>query len=233
MVVSIITPIEYPEFGTRTVRFCYSEFLDNENYREYHKLRSSKTALILDYSPTLPRITTSFEDHLRGIEVVNPSVVILPSVDFSYERTIKWSKYFSSRIVTKVKKAGVLQGYDLDTLDICYRELKQFSDLICLPSPLEKLGRREEIVRDLNITTPYFYLEVFENPYEEIPPPSATGIFTSYPIRLAADLREIDEYEGTPPALDYRIKRGRLMEDLVMRNIKDYMDILSRGRKQC
>ena len=73
-------------------------------------------------------------------------------------------------------------------------------------------------------------MEVHSDPYEEIPPSSSIGICTSYPVRLAADLRRLSEYSPTPPPLD--LLRDSLVEELVKKNIREYVEVVSSGRNQ-
>lgn len=233
MNIGIIAPIEYLEFSTTNFHICYSDLLSSKTYLDFYKAKSKskKNTVILDLSPDLPRLKINNARLLEGLDIIKPTYIVLPSVDFSWERTVNLSNSFVDTYddILSPKTIGVLQGVDLDSLAKCYSGLKDISDIIGLGSSLERLARREEIVRDLKITKPTIYLEVLSDPFEELPCTNCLGVCTSFPVRLAQDLRTLEEYRPTPPSLNFNIPKGKLLEDLVVRNIGDYISAVREG----
>jgi len=220
MQVGIIVPIKYLNLSTTKLHLCYTTLLSNKTYLNFYKDREG--TVILDYSPGLPR-RPDLDKLLVSIKLIKPSLVVLPSIDYSSNRTISLAGDFIR--LSKFKKLiGVVQGLDLDTLNECYSFLRNHCGIIGLPSPLETIARRDEIIRDLGIKEKILYLEVYSNPYEEIPPPNSFGICTSFPARLAADLRKLTEYTPTPSSLDFY--KDSLVEKLVKANIEGYLDVV-------
>lgn len=219
MHVGIVLPVKYLHLGGSNFHLCYASLLHIEEYVNYYK---GKERVILDTSPVLPRQVDPILLEV-GVRKINPSIVILPSVDFSYEKTVEAARGFLGRV--KVKYCiGVIQGLDLQSLQYCYLALRDLCGIIGLPSPLETVARRDEIARDLHIKEKTLYIEIYKNPYEEIPPKDSMGIFTSYPARLAADLRRLSEYNPTPPPLDFG--KEDVIEELISANIEEYLEVI-------
>jgi hypothetical protein len=230
MKVGIIAPINYLEYSSPPY-LVYAKFITSNKYLNYYRSKLGTATMLLGTSPVLPR-ENNLEVLSRAIKLLNPNKVILPSKDFSCKNTVNLVEEFlrKFRDFSAECLIGVLQGLDLDTLGKCYTFLKEVCGIIGLPSVLEKIARRDEIIRDLGIKEPTLYIEVFSNPYEEIPPVNSLGIITSYPIRLAQDLRELSEYRlRTPPPLDFHIPKGKLIEELVEGNIKEYVRVVREG----
>lgn len=227
MRISVITPVKYQELNPSNLYVCYASHLADKLYRSF--FTNKEGTIILDYGPKLPR-RFDLHEMYSSIELIKPSIIVLPSVDYSYPRTNDLVEVFLRRKRFKQKLIGVVQGLDLYTLNKSYSFLRDKCNIIGLPSPLETVARREEIIRDLGIKEKTIYIEVHANPYEEIPPTDSMGIYTSYPVRLAANLRTLSEYEPTPPPLDFF--RENLVEELVERNIEDYVEAVSNARSQ-
>jgi len=218
MHVGIITPIKYLHLNQSNLYLCYASLLGNKDYLTYH---TRGKEVILDTSPILPR-RVNLDLLLEGINLVKPAIVVLPSIDYSCDRTIATVKSFIG--LSKFRNfIGVVQGLDLDSLNECYKFLRNYCSVIALPSPLETIARRDEIARDLHIKEKLLYIEVYSNPYEELPPSNAFGICTSYPVRLAANLRKLSEYSPTPPPLDFN--KGDLIRELAEENIEEYLEV--------
>lgn len=219
MHVSIVLPTKYLKLNSSGFKLCYASQLVDQKYLNYFE---GEDRVVLDTSPELPR-KVDYYLLAWGIKRVNPSIVILPSIDFSAEKTIEAVAGFLSHHKPKYC-VGVVQGLDLDSLSSCYEFIKDYCGIIGLPSPLETIARRDEIIRDLHIKEKVLYIEVYKNPYEEVPPKNSMGICTSYPVRLAADLRKLSEYSPTPPPLDFG-KRD-LIEDLARANVEEYLEVI-------
>lgn len=220
MQVGIITPIRYQHLNNSQLHVCYSNFLGSKLYREFYS--EVDGLVILDYSPRLPR-RPNLEEYVKRSKKIHHSLLVLPSVDYSATRTIELVKEFLPQ-VNSTKLIGVVQGFDLESLAKCYTFLRENCDVIGLPSPLETIARRDEIARDLGIKEKTIYLEVYSNPYEELPPANSIGICTSFPIRLAADLRRLSEYNPTPPPLNFN--KSDLIEELAQANVDEYLEVV-------
>lgn len=225
MQVGIISPIKYLHLCTTNLHLCYASFLlSDKTYLRFY--RSREGVVILDYSPRLPR-KSNLEELLEGVELVKPSMVVIPSIDYSSDKTISLARSFLRQ--SKFKRLiGTVQGLDLDSLRECYQFLRNYCSVIGLPSPLETIARRDEIIRDLGVKEKVLYLEVYRNPYEEIPPVDSVGICTSFPVRLAIDYRKLSEFSPTPPPLDF--DRKDIVEELARANIKEYLEVVKNAR---
>jgi hypothetical protein len=227
MEVGIIAPLNYLNLCSTNLHMAYVVFCQDKNYFNFY--RNSRN-VILDYSPALPRTGTSSKYPLtREIKYIHPRYVILPSIDYSWERTLLLAQDVASTVGPA--GIGVLQGTNLDTLRKCYIGLKEICDKIALPSIIETIGRRDEIIRDLGIKTRVIYLEVYRNPYEEIPPEGSMGIVTSFPLRLAQESRELISFNPSPKPLNFMAGSGQLREDLAKSNIEDYVKLV-KGEKR-
>lgn len=219
MRVGIIAPIKYQNLNPSDLFVCYASLLTNRAYRDFFTGREG--TIILDYSASLPR-EHDLDRMIWGIKLIRPSLVVLPSVDYSYARTNYLVEVFLYGRKFKQELIGVLQGVDLESLNKCYSLLRDNCSIIGLPSPLETIARREEIIRDLGVKEKVIYLEVHSNPYEEVPPSTSLGICTSYPVRLAADLRRLSEFSPTPPPLNFY--KENLVVELIEKNIREYVE---------
>lgn len=222
MQVSIVTPVKYQDSKYSSFYVCYASLLGGSEYLNF--FTSSRKPILLDYSPNLPR-GYDIGAYCTAIKLIKPKVVVLPSADFSYSRTVKLVEASLEVFKLSQNLVGVVQGLDLDSLSKCYSFLRSRCSIIGLPSPLETVARREEIIRDLGIKEKVVYIEVYSNPYEEIPPNSTLGIYTSYPTRLAANLRKLGEFKPTPPPLDF--SSSNLVEELITKNSKEYFELLN------
>lgn len=223
MLVNVTLPVRHLKLHTSGLSLCYATLLCNKRYYDY--FREKEGLVVLDYSPNLPRNVDVLE-YQHWIQQFKPKLVILPSVDYSAEKTVALSKSFLEQVKVK-HPVGVIQGHNLDTLSACYLFLRNYCELIALPSPLETIARREEIARDLGIKEKLLYLEVYKNPYEEVPPEGAVGICTSFPIRLAQNLRRLSEFElnmKIPPPLDFF--KEELVGELARDNIQEYLEVI-------
>ena len=227
MDVGIVAPRNYLGLCHTRLHLAYATYLKHGAYLDFYRRKVSTGTVILDTSPVLPRKLGS-SLLLEGIRLLKPTYVVLPSIDYSWDATLQAARDFR-----KHRKLppfiGVLQGYNLDTLERCYRGLKSLCGVIALPSPLETIARRDEIIRDLGIKESILYIEVYSDPYEEIPPKGSLGICTSLPIRLAQDYRRLEEFVPTPPPLDCELPLVSPFKELARSNVEDYLEVVKEG----
>ena len=230
MRASVILPTSLLGKVDNPFHICYGETaLLNEVYCNYFKAQKGIRAIILDWSYLWPRRKPDLLQLEESIIKVAADSVILPSISYSWKATVDVAQTFTKICKPKVKFIGTLEGYSLDTLRLCYREIRKLSNLICLPSTLEKVARREEIIRDLRIKESVLYLEVLKDPFEEMPPKDSIGICTSLPIRLAADYRRLEEFKPYAPPIDF-VGGKPIDEELAIANSLSYKEAVKRGR---
>ena len=221
MNVGIISPIKYLNKFESKLALCFASFLGIKVYLDYFS--NSNEVTILDDSPILPRQPNP-ERLRQAIKLLGPDYVIMPSIDFSATKTIGFVSYFLK--TTSVENPiGVLQGYDIDSLAECYKFLSNCCEVIALPSPLEKIARRDEIARDLKIKEKLLWLEVYTNPYEEVPIGKSLGICTSFPFRVAQVNKRLSEFSTkpvNPKVLDFQNKD--IVEELARENVREYLE---------
>lgn len=221
MKVGVISPIKYLNEFKTDILLCYSTLLVNRKYLEFIKNYSS--LVILEYSPTLPRYINLSELE-NSLKLYNFQYVIMPSIDFSEQKTLALAKVFLKEFKVKYP-IGVIQGSSLDDMLSCYKFLRNHCEIIALPSPLEKIARRQEIARDLGIKEKLLWLEVFSDPYEEVPTDNAMGICSSFPWRVTQVNKKLGEFKlppSTPLVLDFY--REDLVEKLARENVSKYME---------
>ncbi|GAG42034.1 unnamed protein product, partial [marine sediment metagenome] len=133
MKVGIVSPVKYLDKCSREFCLCYASLLWSKPYREYF-LELDGVVILAD-SHVLPRRPAL--DRLReGVKLLHPNYVILPSMDYSVDKTTRLVRAFLRSVKIR-NPIGVLQGYDLESMLACYNFLKGVCDLIALPSPLE------------------------------------------------------------------------------------------------
>jgi hypothetical protein len=220
MRVGIISPVKYLNMFPSKLNLCYASLLSKKGYLDF--CHNTDGMLILEDSPQLPR-KPSMDRLEAAAKELKPAYVVLPSLDYSTPKTIELVKYFLSK--TKIKKpVGVIQGYDIDSLQTCYNFLKDKCEMFALASPLETIAKRAEIARDLGLKSNVIWLEVYKNPYEEIPTKESVGICTSFPLRLAQVHKRLGEFSlkpSTPTLLDF--EKTDLIEELASENVKLYI----------
>ena len=223
MRVGVISPVKYLAKFSSKLHLCYASLLNRREYLNYYT--SVDGVRILEDSPNLPR-RPNIERLKEGMKLVKPNYVVLPSIDFSAKKTIELVKYFLSKVKTS-QSIGVIQGYDIDSLQTCYNFLKDNCELVALPSPLETIAKRAEIARDLGLGKKVIWLEVYSNPYEEIPAKESMGICTSFPLRLAQVNKRLSEFAqrpGNPVLLDFG--KDDLVEELASENVREYIGVV-------
>lgn len=233
MKVSIISPTSLLTEVENSFYLCYGEVvLRSQEYAAFFatKVHQGKI-VILDFSALLPRSSVGLELLWKAYELIRPSSLVLPGVDFSWKNTLAASQSFIQSYGNKVKSRliGLVEGYDQDTVRKCYLGISELCGVIGLPCSLEKVARREEIVRDLGITQPTIYLEILGNPLSETIPKSSLGICTSYPIRLAHDYRRLSEFIPAPSPLNFYAPKERFDLELVKSNIDEYLEAVNSG----
>jgi len=221
MNVGIIRPIKYLDKFKSRLELCYASLLSNKVYLDYYS--NSSEVLILDDSPALPR-KPNLEKLKKFAQLLEPHYVIMPSIDFSADKTISYVTYFL-KMFSVERPVGVLQGYDIESLGKCYKFLSDCCDMIALPSPLEKIAKRGEIARDLKIKEKILWLEVYRNPYEEVPIEKSVGICTSFPFRVAQVNKRVGEYAirpVNPVVLNFNV--DDLVDELIDNNVREYIE---------
>jgi len=229
MKAAIIAPIKYlNDYCTLTdCQLCHAHLiLENSSYRDFYIDRVKRGNLVvMDCAFQIPRKALGGNALVEAVSHINPTYLVLPDTDFSYEKTVQASLDFVSRV--KVKTVGVLQGYDIKTLGKTYRALRAHCDLIGLPHSNEKVMKREWIIRKLKIQEPCFYLGTYSNPLEEVPVDSnVIGVSSDFPVRLGLDLRKLTEGYPEPLPLDFYLETIS-MPELVMSNIHHFLDLCS------
>jgi len=221
MRVGVISPVRYLSRFPSKLNLCYASLLNRRIYLDFYSKVDG--LVILEDSPILPR-RPNLARLEAGIKALDPDYAILPSIDYSATKTIELVKSFLKRVRIK-KSIGVVQGYDIDSLQTCYNFLKDNCEVIALASPLETIAKRAEIVRDLGLRDKVLWLEVYKNPYEEIPAKESIGICTSFPIRLAQVNKRLGEFNqkpGNPTLLNF--DEGDLILELARENVRLYIE---------
>ena len=233
MKVSIVLPVSLLSLYENVFHLCYGEVaLEFPDYANFFSGEGQKGKIvILDYSPRLPRQQINSERLWETYKLVQPTSLVLPGVDYNWKGTLSSAQSFVKEYGGRIKSRliGLVEGYDLETMRQCYLGMSELCGVIGLPCSLEKIARREEIVRDLGITQPTMYLEILGNPLEEIPPKSAVGLCTSFPVRLAAESKLLSEYIPSPTPLNFSLPKERFDLELVKENIEKYLEVVNSG----
>lgn len=228
MRVGFFAPINYNNLCCTSTAPCYAKYiLENPNYLAYYKLKKTKGATIyLDTAPMLPR-QTNLQCLLSAAQQIRPHYIILPSKDYDYKRTVGLALTFIQMLMeinVKSQCVGVLQGIDINSINECYKAIGGKVSTIGLPSVLETVDSRSEIIRKLGITEPIVYIEIHANPIKETYSGKGTVMLTSFPIRLALSARNLSEYAPTPKPLNYELPKGESLMGLAGENIKAYLE---------
>jgi hypothetical protein len=221
MRIGVISPVRYLSRFPSKLNLCYASLLNRRVYLDFYS--SVESLVILEDSPILPR-RPNLARLEAGVKALEPDYVILPSIDYSATKTIELVKFFLRRVSIKTP-IGVVQGYDIDSLQTCYNFLKDTCEIIALASPLETIAKRAEIARDLGLKEKVIWLEVYKNPYEEKPSKESIGICTSFPLRLAQVNKRLYEFKqspGNPTLLNF--DEDNLILELARENVKLYIE---------
>ena len=239
MNVAIIAPTRFLELYCYTsMHLCYAALLGNADYLNFYKAKAEDPEhfVILDYRPVLPRSPIPTETLINAVETLQPDAFILPDSDFSTNYTIEHTMDFLRATKNrhgfgKPRKIGVLQGGTIGALRECLDLYDGMVDIIALPCSMEKIAPRPELEEQLNlIQRRILYLEIFNDPYDEVPVSSrALGVATSMPLRLAHNLRTIDEMRPYPAPLDFDLEEEPSPQ-LSRLNVSEYVEMV-RGVK--
>jgi hypothetical protein len=231
MKVSIICPTSLLSIYKNPFHLCYGDIVlrDPKYLGFFASQRTLGKIVILDSSPNLPRTQVDTEALWKAYKLVGPTSVVLPGIDYNWKGTLKLTQAFVKEYGKGIKAAliGLLEGHDLESLRQCYRGLSELCGVIGLPCSLEKIARRDEIVRDLGISLPTVYLEILGNPLTEIPSKTTVGLCTSFPVRLAVESRLLEECIPVPLPLNFSLPSEKIDLELVNENIRKYQEIVN------
>lgn len=230
MQLSVILPTCLLKYCANPFYVAYATIMvQDSNYAAFFKSRiSAGDRVFLDYSPEIPRHRPDLGLFKSVIETLEPSTIVLPGVEYDWQSTVFLANDLIKKLgySGKYKWIGLVEGTDFSSLSKCYVAIHGLVDAIALPSSLEKIARREEIIRDLQIDKPVYYAEIFKDPNEERPPENVEGLWTSFPVRLALDHRTLDELLPSPPPLNFLIPKSELDVNLVRSIVQDYSEAL-------
>lgn len=230
----VIAPIKYlKDFCTSKTQICYSTItMQSETYKNFY-IEESKLGktVILDFSPGLIRNCSNLSLFRESILTIQPAVVVLPDFDFFNKRSLNLSLSFLHEISSYPFLKGVIgvvQGKNLEELDFSYRSLKDKVTAIALPASLEKIESRNFLLKELNISTPSIYIEVFKSLVEESPPmkSSVKVMWSSLPFRLAYIGKTLEYSYTTPPPLDFHTRES--LPFFTNLNIEKYREVLGK-----
>lgn len=229
MRVAIIAPTNFlNKYCCRTgMQLCYaSQLLIDSKYEEFYRnRRKAGDIVIMDSSPKVPRELMDPKSFWAAYWKVQPQYIVMPSSDYALGKTVATAKEYYTTYKGMCKTVGVLQGANLDEIKECHRRIARFSDIIGLPMSCEKIVKRIKLFNCIKFTKPVLYLEVFYNPTNEFPVNHRSmGIATSFPLRLAYELRSLEEYRGYPKLLNFGLKEEPVPE-LAERNVKEYLGL--------
>ena len=228
MNVAIVSPIRFLTKYSTNFHLCYASLMqESSEYSNYYIKKARTETVILDQSPVLPRkFTMDMGNYFDIASELRPQYLMLPDDEFACTRTVQMSLLFSQlfrKDLRGIELIGNLQGTDLDSLRGCHSSIARSCDLIGLPASTERILPRGQIVKRLRIRRRVLFLEVYNNPQDELPIlKNCIGVVTSLPVRLAHDLRGLHEYRPTPSPLDFYLQEEPLPE-LVERNVKEFI----------
>ena len=207
-------------------QIVYAEIASRDpEYLKFYKERASEGHLvILDSSPIIPRKLGSLLQLKEVAQAIKPFAVVTPDVDLDTKTTIE---YYSSLkdYIPASKIICNIQGHNLEAVKLSYKEARNRCDILGLPMSLEKVIKREWLIRTLKVSKPCFYLEIYKDPREEVPAdPCVIGIATSYPFRLGVEGRSLSDLVPEPKPLDFKqeaLMRGNCVES----NVEQYLEM--------
>jgi hypothetical protein len=227
--IPIVPTLLLDKYCRKGTQLCYASVAQkDEQYLDfYSSLSREGIPVLLDHSPKVPHAPVCPDLLVEMVGRIGPSMVVLPNMDLSPERTIALSEAFVSdhtELVGEVEFVGMLQGYDVKGIGGCYARLAGICDYVGLPASAEKVMARHALIQELHITGKVIYFEVYNDPTAEIPWDGNTiGIVTSWPVRMGLDLRPLDQYRPTPKPLDFGVKRlSEEQAKFIDWNVKEY-----------
>ena len=214
------------EFCTTGTHVCYTGILDKyEDYEDFYRGKvKSQEAVILDHSPGVSRVAPT--NILKWVDRLKPRVVVLPDFNYQMERTVKDSLHMLQQLESyDISTIGVLQGTDIDELQICYTNFKDVVNVIGLPAGLEKIADRNDIVFALEIKGPCVFIEIYKSLNKERPKhPNVELMWSALPLRLAYNGELFTSVKSTVPDLDFS---SEYVPEHATINIGNYIRTLS------
>ena len=227
--VAVVAPIKFlDKYCITDFQVCYASlYLDSEVYRRFYTRRAiAGDIIILDNPKTLSKREANAHLLPKIVKELNPDCVVLPSTDFSSEKTIAQTRNFL-RFLNKadVKTVGSLQGHCLKDLKRCYKSIRKSVDIIGLSSLVERMEKRDALIEMFDIQEPVVYLDTYSKPYEELPCHSnVIGMTTDMPLRLAYESRTLREHHPTPKSLNFDLEIEPLPE-LAEYNVREFLGL--------
>lgn len=187
MKVGIIAPTSFlSKYCNTGLQYCYASLvLSNKSYCEFYRQRRiAGDTIIMDHSPSIPRKPIGSTLFWRAYWKVQPQYIVLPSEDFSCEKTIPLAIGYQKEYKKICNTIGVPQGCNLDEVIECYKRIRRYSTVIGLPISMEKVISRNLFLSKVKVTKPTIFLEILNNPKTEFPDiDTSLGIVTSFPLR--------------------------------------------------
>lgn len=180
--------------------------------------------LILDYSPTLPRTTRGFglSDMAILVKELNPRYVVLPCVDYSCDRTLKFSKEsanYLSNCIPEIEYLALPQGSTKKEIEQCAVSLLTIPGvrLLGLSASLEPVSSRSI----LKLKFPcVIYMDTYNSFEDEVAPENTKGVISSLPIRLGIEGKRLLDKCSTV-GLDFSYKGD---SQLIEENVDTFCD---------
>jgi hypothetical protein len=227
MKVAIVAPVNLlSKYCNTGIQLCYASLvLSNNEYSKFYKDRSAKDTIIMDSSPNVPRRPIPFTFIIEATHRVKPHFLVLPNFEYSAKKTLELSARFIKTYGNiGCKYIGMLQGHDFTSIMECYHGLKDICSAIGLPSSCEPIRNRNLLIRELGITKPVIFFDVYDNPIDELPTRNnIMCICTSLPVRLGFEGRDLGDFKGVAGELDFDSSGD---SPLIGKNIKHYKKLL-------
>lgn len=195
MKIGIIAPIKFlEEFCITDIQYYLPTLIvENKKYRDFcvRKLREKNT-VIMDMKkigwkrePEDPSIID------KALNLLIPSIIILPSYMFNTQKTTGILDSFKFRNITTY---GCLEGTNMKEVQSC---IEEFKDLDGYAIPSHMYGICTSVPQDKPIIYIENHLSIDELKAEK-------GILvTSLPIRLGLEGRLLSDYRPSPPSLTF------------------------------
>jgi len=213
MKVGIIAPIKMlRSYCTTSVQYYLPGLLENEEYREFYSTLPKGTTKIMDCRKPIWRgKPEDLEICKLGCDL-QPNYIILPSLMFNPEETVKVGRKYASKLnCLNSKLIACLEGTTKKEVLDCAKSLGGFSGY-AIPSHLYSICKK---IPRSKLT---IYIENYSK-YNELE--GLNGILvTSLPVRLGLQGRLLSDYLPSPSSLTF-YEREDKYPLVVEKNIKE------------
>ena len=203
MKIGLVAPPSMLNYCITSTQYCLPYLIvENKKYRGFYvrKALEGNTTILDCRRLEWRRTPEKLETCLKAIEMLSPSIIILPSVMHNRKRTFE----AACKYITKMKEVGERFAYCIEGTSS--KELREsVSDSRNIPGNAFTIAvpsHSHRLCKSITYERPIIYLGVHQNIDELLEVPDGI-LITSLPLRLGLEGKLLSNYLPTPPSLTF------------------------------